>query len=206
MTRSDTAELPILPFGARVAVRLHPRPGADACGDAAAAWRSGRRRVLCIAGGLGSGPEAARASTLAVRYVGAHLDADVPALLGGCDAALRDSPGAAVGIAIVEADRLTYGGVGSTRGLRAGVSSCRFSSDAGTVGAGFRRLLVEAVPIERGDLVVLFTDGLSERLCVPEPATLGLVDPDRLAGELLGTWATGQDDAAVLVYQHLDDP
>lgn len=204
MKAADTGDQPKATAYKHAALRVRHYPGQQVCGDVGAWWQSGQRRVLCIADGLGHGPEAARAAYRAIEYVGNHLDDSVPVLLAGCDVALRDTRGAAVGIVTMEGGRLTYGGVGNTRGMRVGVGTCRFSSDAGIVGAGSCRILVEATAVEVGDLVILFTDGVSERLSVPASTTLGQVNTGDLADQLLARWATGQDDAAVLVYQHME--
>lgn len=153
--------------------------------------------------GLGHGPEAGVAADAAVRYVSEHLDDRLDTLFAGCDSALRNTRGAAMGIVVVdsEAGMVTYAGVGNTRAFIYGDSRHRFSSDYGIVGAGYRRLVVERAPIGPRHLVVMSTDGLREGIELSGYESDVLSQPEILAGRVLEDWAQGHDDRGVLVFR-----
>lgn len=199
---TDTAELPQVPRRPPFAIRQHAYPGESHCGDDGGFWLTDRGAVLVVADGHGRGARAARTARAAVDHVSRHLGEPLPELLAGCHAALNGTEGAAVGVAVIDGDQLSYGGIGTTRALKVGAQSCTFSNGAGLVGVGFGALLVEVVPIERSDLVVLFTDGVSERLRVPASVSVGPIDVGAAASDLLELWSTQREDALILVYQH----
>jgi serine/threonine protein phosphatase PrpC len=179
--------------------------GESCCGDDAGAWEAEGKVVLCLADGLGHGREAERAAREAVGYVGSHLAVPMRELFDGCNAALRDTRGAAMAVAVVDRHRstLSFAGVGNVRGLATGTPTTRLTCDFGTLGAGFRRLAVETVHLETGSLVILASDGLSERFEVSAYDEAVRRSPRALATRLLSDWtARPPDDAAVLVYLH----
>jgi negative regulator of sigma-B (phosphoserine phosphatase) len=186
----------------RVAIRTLSRTQGEPCGDVAAAWEVDGAVVLCVVDGLGHGAGAREAAQTAVRYLSAHLTQDLQAVFEGCDRALRNTRGVAMGVAVVRGDRLSYGGIGNTRVIRIGRTDKRFMGDPGILGTGFRHLLVDSVDLEPGDLVLLFTDGLDERARLPRPKGPGAPDLESIADDFIAAWRRGRDDAGVLVYQH----
>lgn len=173
---------------------------ADRCGDAARAWQWQRQTVIAIADGLGHGTEAAEAADAALDYIGAHLDTEPLVLFQGMHRALGCTRGAAVGVAIVAPDhgRLTYLAVGNTRAGIFGWRVVRLDSYPGIVGGGYRRLAPTVVPMRPGDQLVLWTDGVDERLTMTgQPAG----DAQPQAERLLHAYGLGRDDSCVVVAQ-----
>lgn len=170
---------------------------ADLCGDAAQAWFLEDRTVIAIADGLGHGADAAVAATAALDFIGGHLDDDPVELFRGMHQALVSTRGAAVAVATIRpADgELTYAAIGNTRAAVFGWRATRLDSFPGIVGGGFRRLTPLVVPIRAGDHLVLWTDGLAERLAVTDIDPV----PAHMAETLLHRFAQGNDDACVIV-------
>jgi len=173
---------------------------ADICGDMAHAWPGRGREVLMIADGLGHGRDAAVAAAAAVEYIGGHLDQEMGPLFQGLAAALAPTRGAAVGVAMVEpaAGRLTYAAVGNTRAAVFGWQAVRLDSAPGIVGRGTFRLTVATLPVRPGSHLVLWSDGVEERLSVP-PRPDPAQETAALARALLEQYLRGGDDACVLV-------
>ena len=190
----------------RVAASTRPIPGEVHCGDRAQWWERNGHWRLCIVDGLGHGQYAEVAAKAAVRYVSQHLEKRLDKLFAGCDAALRNTRGAAMGI--VDLDPVgataTYAGVGNTRAYLHGAANHRFSSDYGIVGAGYRRLVVESVPVRAGDVIVMATDGLAEAIDLSGYSAEALADPEALAERVLEDWSNGNDDRGVLVFRMED--
>jgi len=124
-------------------------------------------------------------------------------LFAGCDEALHHTRGAAVGIAVIDhkTGMLTHAGVGNTRAVVVGGKTAHLDSTAGIVGAGYRRLVLEAVPFMADDLVVMVTDGIKQKFDFADFAAMGGTDLQRLAENILQDWSRETDDAAVLVFK-----
>lgn len=172
---------------------------AEPCGDAAHAWRmDDGRAVIAIADGLGHGAEAAHAADAAMAYVGGHLALAPVELMAGLHQELAATRGAAVAVAYVDplAGRLTHVAVGNIRAGIFGWRTTRLDSYPGVVGGGYRRLRPSQAPLRRGDVLVLWTDGVEECLTLPadpEP------DAAALAARLLNAYRHGGDDSCVVV-------
>ncbi|MFI5966801.1 SpoIIE family protein phosphatase [Streptomyces asoensis] len=168
-------------FSVRVGGVTIPFRGAEHSGDAWTCARDGDLLTLMLADGLGHGPEAARASTAAVRET--HRAAHLPpaALLRRLDEALRGTRGAAVAVAQldVRAGRLRFAGVGDIGArLREGGSWRHLPSRPGTVGAHLPSTLPETEAAWAADrLLVLHSDGLPGRWAPPADPRLFRADP-----------------------------
>ena len=180
------------------------------CGDECAYWQVEDGIVLCVVDGLGHGTHAERAAKAAVTYVAEHLFDSLLAIFAGCDEALRSTRGVAMGIAIIH-DRtgtLSYVGVGNTRAMIVREGPCgvaanmlTLSSNYGIVGAGYRKLTPETMPLSSGDLVLLYTDGIPESVDLSGYECPLRVDLPRLAERVLQDWGRGTDDAAILIFR-----
>lgn len=181
-------------------VALAAANAADLCGDQAGSWPGARRHVLAIADGLGHGPDAFAAASRAIGYVGGHLDDEPLALFRGMNEALRDTRGAAVGVAVIAPDEasVTYVAVGNTRAAVFGWQAVRLDGFSGVVGGGYRNLAIRTARFRPDDVLVMWTDGVDERLTLNAPDAT-LVEPDILARDLLARYRLGGDDCGVLV-------
>lgn len=173
---------------------------ADICGDIGAVWQVGARRVVLVVDGLGHGVDAAIAATAAADYVATHLDNDLPDLFAGMNEALTSTRGAAVGVAVLDQAEgaMKYAGIGNTRAALFGWSVRRLTGNPGIVGAGFRRLTVMELPYAPEDRLILWSDGLEERLSV-SPELERMRDNQALAEQLLEQYRHGVDDACAVV-------
>lgn len=132
---------------------------------------------VLVVDGLGSGQEAAAASGAAVQQVRGHIaglrlqaaQAEPVAFLQDtlhrCDAALRHTRGAALGLAMLDAasHQGHYAGVGNVDLRVIGATRFHTMSMPGIVGTGVKKIRVEAFSYEPGDLVLMHSDGLSSR-------------------------------------------
>lgn len=166
------------------------------CGDSFIAVPIEQGLLLCLADGLGHGPAAFAASDAACRYVQAHADMPLEALMRGIDAALRGTRGAAVSILTLAAQRARFIGVGNVE-LRAH-ARVRIAppTQPGIVGQGVRKLRVWDYAIAYGDIFALLSDGISTRFNLEELAHL---PPQALAEELLARHRKSHDDACCVV-------
>ncbi|OPX22862.1 MAG: hypothetical protein B1H04_04440 [Planctomycetales bacterium 4484_123] len=187
-----------------VAIAKQPLDDASHCGDECRCWRSPGRITLCVIDGLGHGPGAEQAAAAAAESVGRHVQRPLAEIFTLADAELRDTRGVAMGVAVIEPAeaKLTYAGVGNTRAMVVGGRTTVLAGVFGIVGGGYEPLRPQTVTLELDDLVILFTDGLAERIDVSGYDQALLADADQLAWRILADWARADDDAAVLVFRN----
>lgn len=181
-------------------------PGEDLCGDQLGCFSSRQRLRLAVADGLGHGADAHRAAACAMRVIADAPELDLPELFARCDRALLGTRGAALAVVDVErhAERIIHASVGNVRSVllqRQRGRVKRLSGARGIVGAGFRGLRPESVPLRRGDWVLLFSDGIPENADFASALTSAVPD-DALADDLLARWASPRDDASLILYRH----
>lgn len=173
------------------------------CGDEGGYWQRGRKITLCVADGLGHGEQAEKAAKAAMGYVARHLSDPLSEIFAGCDRAIRHTRGVVMGIAVIDEDAgtLIYAGIGNIHGMIVGEKPTHLSSNYGIVGGGYKTLWCKTVPFMPGDLVILSTDGVSERIDLSDYEDALRADARRLAETILQDWRRGTDDAAVLVFR-----
>ncbi|MER5446652.1 SpoIIE family protein phosphatase [Streptomyces sp. NPDC002766] len=180
---------------------------AEHSGDAFSRVRSGPRVTLMLSDGLGHGDKAAEASAAAIE--GLHRCADRPPaeILRHLHTALRDTRGAAVGVAQLdeETGRLSFAGVGNIGArLRTDSTWQPLLSHPGIVGAHFPANVPVHESAWRPDgLLVLHSDGLPSRWVPPSEPRLGDHDPAVVAAVVLRDAGSAarplRDDASVAV-------
>jgi phosphoserine phosphatase RsbX len=184
------------------------RPGQRQSGDRSVVLPTADGCLAAVVDGLGHGAEAASAAAVAVQALERAAHRPVVQLLRDCHNSLIGTRGAVISLAAFNTreETMTWLGVGDVEGrlLRAqGSAGPRTESlllRGGVVGARLPTLVSEAVPVRRGDTLILATDGVrSDFLDSPLPAL-----PTReLADHLLGRFCTQTDDALVLVARYL---
>lgn len=187
--------------GLQYAVVGHPHPDEPRSGDDAIVLRTADRVVAVLADGLGHGPEARRAATLACQCCRDHADWAVDRMLSACDAALRGTRGSAVAAAAIDlrTDTVSVSIAGNVRvGLYDAEQGQRFAYTPCVLGRGQGRTLRTMSLPRHGRTLILFTDGLPERTdpTVERPAIAGW--PLSLASRLLDRFDQGRDDATVI--------
>jgi negative regulator of sigma-B (phosphoserine phosphatase) len=158
--------------------------------------------------GLGHGPEAARAARSAADVLAGDPGLSVGRLVERCHAALRGTRGAVMTVAAFDVgrDRLTWTAIGNVE-----ATLCRGAPDAaparetvvprgGVVGYQLPALREVSLPIVRGDVLILATDGVSHDF-VLEP--LAQIPAQHFADHLLDRYGKTTDDALVLVVRYL---
>ncbi|MFC8599126.1 MULTISPECIES: ATP-binding protein [unclassified Isoptericola] len=177
-----------------------PMTGQVVCGDAFALREDDGTTTVLVADGLGHGPLAAAASRAAVR---AFLDAPPAApavLLERVHGALGGTRGAAVSVSRAEQGTLRHVGLGNIAGTVQGSGKTRsLMSQPGIAGTHARAVREVTVPLDAGDLLVLHSDGLTDRGSVRDYPGLAARHPLVVAGVLMRDLAVRRDDACVVV-------
>jgi hypothetical protein len=144
--------------------------------------------------------EAETAAIMALKTIERHADLPPARLLEECHNALRSTRGAVVGIAKIDRERrtLAYAGLGN---IEARIVSehkvYRPVSVNGIAGHSARKFREETFPFERGDLLVLHSDGISDRFELSSRARSR--DPQMLAAQIAMEFGRSHDDQLLLI-------
>jgi phosphoserine phosphatase RsbX len=184
------------------------QPGQRESGDRSVVLPTADGWLAAAVDGLGHGAEAASAAAAAVKALEGAAHRPLVQLLRDCHNSLIGTRGAVISVAAFNTreETMTWLGVGDVEGrlLRAqGSAGPRMESlllRGGVVGARLPTLVSEVIPVQRGDTLILATDGVrSDFLDAPLPA----LPPRELADHVLGRFSTQTDDALVLVARYL---
>ncbi|MFE6971543.1 SpoIIE family protein phosphatase [Isoptericola sp. NPDC057653] len=174
--------------------------GQPVSGDAHAIRHDAGATTVLVADGLGHGPLAAAASQAAVRAFLDGPDAGPSALLGRVHAALGGTRGAAVAVARAEGGTLRYAGLGNIVGSVQGAGRPRsLLSQPGIAGTHTRTVRETTLPLDAGDLLLMHSDGLTDRTGIGGYPRVADAGPLVVAGLLMRDFAVRRDDACVVV-------
>jgi anti-sigma regulatory factor (Ser/Thr protein kinase) len=179
-----------------------PMSGEEVCGDVWAAAVDGARTSVIVADGLGHGPLARQASRAAVDAFLEDPWQGPPAILDRADRALKSTRGAAVSVVDYDlaAGRLRFSGVGNVHGRTLGVDrEGALLPSPGIVGQFRRRVQEVTMPVARGTVIVLHSDGLTTRWNTDALPGLLSRAPGVVSSVLLREAGIHHDDAAVVV-------
>jgi hypothetical protein len=206
---SAVADLRVTEIEIEIGVAGAPRPGEQVSGDLAVVEQDAAGTLLAVVDGVGHGPHAHRAASVATEVIRRMGAEDLPAVMAQCHEALVGTRGAAVTLAVLSARgrTLTWLGVGTVdaRLLNArrwpphARASLRLRS--GTLGHDLPALTPASTPLEHGDLVVLATDGVHGGF---GDALDPLGSAQEVAERILADHGRGTDDALVAVARYLE--
>lgn len=182
--------------------------GETQSGDRYLVAPNGDGLLTAVADGLGHGGEAAAAAETAVRALAASPSQPVNYLVQRCHDALQGTRGVALTLAALDAreGRLSWMGVGNVEAflLRADAAAnpakVGLMAHSGVVGYRIPRLRGSVLPLERGDTLIVATDGIRSGFADDLPLA---ETPQRLADRILAEYGKRTDDALVLVVRYL---
>ena len=179
--------------------------GETRSGDVAVFSPTAAGALACVIDGLGHGPEAADAAELCADVVRANAEAGPQDLMQACHEALLETRGVVMTAAWFDLERsqLSWAGVGNVdaRLVRSGPE---LREDValvfgGVLGYRMPRVRPATMPLERGDLLVMITDGIDAAI---SPALAGGGAAQALASRILDTHGKGSDDALAVVIRY----
>jgi serine phosphatase RsbU (regulator of sigma subunit) len=182
----------------QVASASRPIAGELECGDQLGIFTRGARTTIVLADGLGHGVEAVHAAKRAVARVAERPEAALPVLMHDLHASLAGTRGAAIALVRVDAalGRLEHASVGNVELLTLAHDSVRPITSPGIVGSRMRKVIDTSHRLFAGDLLVLYTDGVSRRLALEG---LRKLQPQAIADAILRDHGKARDDAACVV-------
>jgi serine phosphatase RsbU (regulator of sigma subunit) len=177
---------------------LRPCLGERVSGDAFVVRPLESGLFVAIVDVLGHGQEAHELTRIIEPFLEKHANSDVSSLMANLHQRLRGTRGAAVGMCAIDVDRasLDYVGIGNTCTRRIGESETRLVSQDGVVGQNMRTPLLQSVKLDAGDLLLLYTDGVSDRFSTSEYPGLLRHAPAEVVEIVLDRFGKDHDDSA----------
>ena len=189
-----------------------PKPGQEVCGDFWGVAFRPNRALFFLADGLGHGPDAGIASQEAVRAFRKHAAHRPKEVMEAVHLALQGSRGTrGVAAALAEIDfktqQVVFAGVGNVAGtVFTPTQSHNMVSHNGIVGHQVRKVQEFDYPWTPQSLLILHSDGLSQRWQLERYPGLTVRHPSLIAGVLYRDFQRQNDDATVLVGRMKRDP
>ena len=184
--------------------RIRPCLGERLSGDAVVIRPLEQGLFVAIVDVLGHGPEAHELTHVIDTYLTRYGSADVSGLMTRLHQHLKGTRGAAVGLCAINTaiGRIDYAGIGNTAMRRFGKSETRFVSQAGVLGQNMRTPRPQTLQLEPGDLIVLYTDGVSDRFTADDYPGVLRHAPEEVASNIVQRFGKDHDDAACIAVRY----
>ncbi len=153
---------------------------------------------------LGHGPEAHESARTIDAYLCRYGSADIAGVLSRLHQHVRGTRGAAVGLCALDTTtgRMVYAGTGNTVLRRFGSTETRLVSQDGILGQNMRTPRPQTLALEKGDLVLLYTDGVSDRFAAEDyPSLLHHAAKD-VVRTVIERFGKDYDDAACIAVRY----
>jgi negative regulator of sigma-B (phosphoserine phosphatase) len=181
-----------------------PRQGETVSGDCIGIWQKEESTLVTVIDGLGSGPAAARASEKALASVEANQAHRLPEILVRCHRAVRATRGVVMALLRVDhgLDQVQFLGVGNIGFSAASKGPMQPFSQNGLLGHRLPSLLEFEFDCSPGDLMALFSDGISSEFVRRGGiSSLARMPPQALAEHIACHFGRHEDDVAVLILE-----
>jgi serine phosphatase RsbU (regulator of sigma subunit) len=186
------------------ASQVRPCRGERLSGDAVIIRPLQQGLLVTIVDVLGHGPEAHELTGVIDAYLNRFASADVSGLMRRLHQHLKGTRGAAVGLCAIDSasGRIEYAGIGNTALRRFGSTETRLVSQDGVLGQNMRTPRPQTLQLEPGDLVVLYTDGVSDRFTVNDYPGVLHHAPQQVASNIVQRFGKDHDDAACIAVRY----
>jgi serine phosphatase RsbU (regulator of sigma subunit) len=179
-----------------------PFEGELACGDAYFIKEFGNKILISVIDGLGHGINASISANKALNYFEKNYKRSLKEIIKGCHEELKQTRGAVIGIALIDLDRsiLTYSGIGNIEIRIKSITKIRPISANGILGNNLKMVRVEEFPYHRGDIIILYSDGISPKFDLDRyPPLFFRQHPQKIAEEIASEFEKKNDDVTILV-------
>src|SRR3954452_3165051 len=179
--------------------------GEERSGDLAVFVPTAAGGLTCVIDGLGHGPEAADAAERCAGVVRAHAELPALELMKACHEALVETRGVVMTAAWFDLERstLSWAGVGNVdaRLVRSGPDPREDVAlvFGGVLGYRMPNVRAATMPLERGDVLVMITDGIDAAI---SPALVGGGAAQTMADRIFAMHGRGTDDALTIVVRY----
>ena len=178
--------------------------GENLSGDAVVIRPLEHGLFVAIVDVLGHGPEAHELTHVIEAYLVRYGTSDVSGLMTRLHQHLRGTRGAVAGLCAIDAatGRTNYAGIGNTVMRRFGKAETRLVSQDGILGQNMRTPLPQTLQLDAGDLIVLYTDGVSDRFTSEDYPGVLRHTPKDVASNIVQRFGKDHDDAACIAVRY----
>lgn len=183
---------------------IRPFPGEAVSGDVVVVRSLEDGIFVAIVDVLGHGPEANKLTHVIDAYLSRYGSSDVAGVMQNLHRHLKGTRGAAVGLCAINtiSGQAVYVGIGNTSIRHFGERETRLVSQDGVVGQNMRTPLLQTLQFEAGDVLVLHTDGVSERFSTANyPGVLRHTAKD-VANNIVQRFGKDHDDATCFALRY----
>ncbi|MGB5298058.1 MAG: SpoIIE family protein phosphatase [Thiogranum sp.] len=183
---------------------IRPCLGERLSGDAVVIRPLEQGLFVAIVDVLGHGPEAHELTHVIDAYLARYGTSEVSGLMMRLHQHLKGTRGAAVGLCAIDAatGRIDYVGIGNTAMRRFGKAETRLVSQSGVLGQNMRTPRPQTLQLEPGDLIVLYTDGVSDRFTSADYPGVLHHAPKEVASNIVQRFGKNHDDAACIAVRY----
>jgi negative regulator of sigma-B (phosphoserine phosphatase) len=183
---------------------IRPCKGEYQSGDAVVMQTLEHGLFLAIIDVLGHGPEAHQLTHVIEAYLSRYSATDVAGVMVRLHQHLKGTRGAAVGLCSIDAatGRIDYAGIGNTAIRRFGTTETRLVSQDGVLGQNMRTPMPQTLQLEPGELIVLYTDGVSDRFTSNDYPGVLRHTPEEVARNIVQRFGKDHDDAACIAVRY----
>ncbi len=187
-----------------IASIVRPCRGERVSGDTAVIEQRDGILFLAVIDALGHGPQANQVAEQAERFLRKHWSRDVLNTMHRLHSALEGTIGACAGLCVVDKRKgeVRYTGVGNTVFRTFGSRSTRMVSTDGIIGIRFRTPAVQAAALDASDIILLYTDGVSDRFDVEQYPQIHYHSASAIAHAVVDRFGKPYDDATCLAMRH----
>lgn len=187
-----------------VASYARPRLGERVSGDTVVVEQRDDILFLAIVDALGHGPQANAVANRAERFLRNGWSSDVLDTMQRLHSALRGTIGAAAGLCVVDrvARDLRYTTVGNTVLRTFGSQATRLISTDGIIGDRFRTPVVQTAPLHESGIILLYTDGVSDRFDVEQYPQMIYHNAPVIARRTVASFGKPYDDSTCLAMRY----
>ena len=173
-----------------------PCHGEHLSGDAVVVRPLEQGLFVAIVDVLGHGPEANELTHVIDAYLARYGSADVSGLMTRLHQHLKGTRGAAAGLCAIDSSkaRLEYVGIGNTALRLFGKVETRLVSQDGVLGQNMRTPMLQTLQLDSGDLIVLYTDGVSDRFTSDDYPGVLHHAPQEVASNIVQRFGKDHDD------------
>jgi negative regulator of sigma-B (phosphoserine phosphatase) len=184
--------------------RVRPCHGESESGDAVVIRPLDQGLFVAIVDVLGHGAAAHELTHVIDAYLSRYGSSKVCGVMSGLHQHLNGTRGAAVGLCAIDAvkRRVDYAGVGNTSIRRFGNTETRLVSKDGVLGQNMRTPRPQTLQLEPGDLIVLYTDGVSDHFTSDDYPGVLRHPAQQVANTIVKRFGKDHDDAACIAVRY----
>lgn len=183
---------------------IRPCFGQRVSGDAVFTKETDRGFLIVVIDVLGHGEEAHELAVEIVDYLEINYSEDVIQMIQQLHKHLKKSRGAAAGLCFLnfETGQVSYVGVGNTVIRKFGKTEASLMSQDGTLGLIMHTPKEENMSVSAGDLLLLYTDGVSSRFRREQYPSIVIDDVRKISNNVVRKFGKDYDDASCIALRY----